>query len=168
MQQMNSMQDLIQNMLEGLYSGEQEALQALPKLAEHCQTPELKKLLQDHEQHTQQQCERLEEIFDQIGMKAPKKAHNAVIAALAKECEQMIRSGGDDKVLEAALIMGAQKMEHIEIAGYGTAVEMARMMGQKKLAKLLGDSLEEEEKTDKKLTKVARKSVNPQAKQRSA
>ena len=165
MQQMNSMQDLMQNMLIGLYTAEQQALEALPQMAEHVETPELKNLLQQHEKHTENQCRRLEQIFDKMGMEAPEDTYNPAVAALMEESQDMIDAGGNQKVLEAALILGAQKMEHLEIAGYGTAVEFAKMLGEKDLAKLLAENLNEEEKTDKMLTDIARAAINPKAKE---
>ena len=168
MQSMNSMQDLMANMLEGIYTAEQDMLQSMPMIMEHIESPELRKLFENHEQETEQQCQRLEQIFQKMGKKLPKNAKSPIVQGLIKECQDMIKAGGDEAVLEAGLILAAQKMEHIEIAGYGTAVEFAKMIGDKQSAKLLAQTLDEEEKTDKKLTKVARNSINPKAKSGSS
>src|SRR5690606_32304918 len=103
---------------------------------------QLKSMFEEHQRHTEMQCGRLEEIFQQLGMKKPpRRATHPVISALAKETEQMMRAGGDQSVIDAAIVMAAQKLEHVEIASYGTAVEFAKLLGEKELAKLLAKNL---------------------------
>lgn len=165
LQQMNTMDDLMENMLIGLYTAEQQSLQALPQLAKEVQTPELKMLFQEHQKHTQEQCRRLERIFQELEMDTPTIKHNPAVAALMQEAQDLIKAGGNKKIIEAALVMAAQKMEHLEIAGYGTAVELAKMLGEADLAELLAQNLDEEERTDQMLTEVARKAINRQAMQ---
>ncbi len=168
MQSMDSMQDLVQSMLLDLYAAERQALAFMPKMAKKAKSQQLKSMFEEHQRHTEMQCGRLEEIFQQLGMKKPpRRATHPVISALAKETEQMMRAGGDQSVIDAAIVMAAQKLEHVEIASYGTAVEFAKLLGEKELAKLLAKNLDEEERTDKKLTKLAKSSINPRARARS-
>ena len=168
MQQMNSMQDLMANMLQGLYTAEQRSLQAIPQMMQHVQSPELREALQRHEQETRTQVQRLEQIFQQMGQQPPQATANATIDAVMQEAQQMIQAGGDPKVLEAGLICGAQKIEHLEMAGYGSARTFALEIDQDDLGELLQQTLDEEIQADRLLTQIAEARINPQAEQQSA
>ena len=164
MQPMNSMQDLMLVTLQNLYTAEQQALQAYPQLMQAVQSPELRTAIQQHEQETRGHVQRLEQVFQQLGQQ-PQQAANPVMDAMVQHGRQLMQAGGDPSVLEAALICEAQKMEHLEIAGYGTAVTFAKLLGNQKAADLLAQTLDEEKRTDERLTQIAQSRVNQQAAQ---
>ena len=164
MQAMNSMQDLMLVTLQDLFTAEQQALQAFPQLMQAAQNPQLRTALQQHEQETRGQVQRLEQIFQQLGQQ-PQQSANPVMDSLVQHGQQMMQAGGDPTVMEAALICNAQKMEHLEIAGYGTAVTFAKLLGNQQAADLLTQTLDEEKRTDALLTQIAQSSTNPQAAQ---
>jgi ferritin-like metal-binding protein YciE len=163
MKKMNSMGDLVENMLVDIYAAEQQAMEIMPQMAANIDSDKLRSMLEDHEEHTLEQCQRLEQILDLMEVKIPKSRKHPVIAALGKEFPQMIRAGGDPQVLDAAIILAAQKIEHIEIASYGTAIAMAKQLGENRIAKILAENLKEEKRTDQQLTQLAQSSVNPKA-----
>jgi ferritin-like metal-binding protein YciE len=164
MRPMNSMQDLMIDTLQGLYAGEQRALQLMPQMMQQAGSPELKQAIQQHTQETQQQVQRLEQILAKMG-EQPGQKQSPAIDGLVQENQLIMQAGGDPKVLEAAMICGAQKIEHLEIAGYGTAVTFAKLLGDEESARLLAQTLDEEERTDKLLTQIAKSQTNPQAAQ---
>ena len=164
MQAMNSMQDLMLLTLQDLFTAEQQALQAYPQLMQAVQNPQLRTAIEQHEQETQGHVRRLEQVFQQLGQQ-PQQAANPVMDCLMQHGRQMMQAGGDPDVLEAALICEAQKMEHLEIAGYGTAVTFAKLLGNQQAADLLGQTLDEEKRTDALLTQIAQSQTNRQAAQ---
>jgi ferritin-like metal-binding protein YciE len=123
---------------------------------------DLKQAFQNHLRETQEQVRRLEQIFQDIG-ETPKGHTCEGMKGLIREGEEMIKMQGDAKVIDAGLIAAAQRVEHYEIAGYGTVRTYAEMLGKQEHASLLERTLQEEEMTDEKLTQLAESHVNEEA-----
>lgn len=161
---LNSLQDLMVQGLQEIYSAEQQGLQAYPQMLENVSSPELKQALQQHMEQTQGQVQRLEQIFQQLG-ETPGQTENMVMQGIIQNAQKIVGQGGAPEVLDAAVLAGAQIIEHYEIAGYGTARTYAQALGQNDAAQLLEQTLEEEKQTDQKLSQLAEQLVNPQAKE---
>jgi len=151
------LQDLLVEEMQDLLHAETQVLKALPKMEKAAHSNELKLAFQRHLQETQEQVERLRQSFELLGVKAKPKECKGM-AGLLEEGEEMIKEGKgmDDVASDLALIAAAQKVEHYEISGYGTARTMAMQIGRSEIANLLSKTLAEEEKTDNLLTQVAR------------
>ena len=162
--QMEHLQDLFVENLRDLYSAEKQLLRALPKMAKAAENEELRTAFENHQQETEGQIERLEQIFQRLGKK-PGGHKCKAMEGLIEENKELLEEDAEPEVLDAGMIVGAQKVEHYEIAGYGSVVEFAKLLGDKESAKLLAATLQEEEKTDKLLTQIARKSINLEAAQ---
>lgn len=158
----NNLQELYLNELRDLYSAETQLIEALPKMAEAASDPELKSAFSSHLRETQGHTQRLEQIFNALGTDASGATCQAM-KGLIKEGEDYVGAGGDDAVRDAGLIGAAQRVEHYEIAGYGTARSLAERLGESAAAKLLQQTLDEEGAADKKLTSIAQSQVNPAA-----
>lgn len=161
-EQFNSLQELFEHEVKDIYDAELRMTDALPKMAEKAHDPSLKKAFKDHLQETEVQVERLEEIFTKLG-REPERVKCAAMVGLISEGGEIIDATGDPDVLDAALIGAAQRVEHYEIAAYGTARTFARRLGNSYVAELLQQTLDEEGAADKKLTNIAEKKVNPAA-----
>jgi ferritin-like metal-binding protein YciE len=145
--------------LKHLYSAEKQLIRALPKLAKSAKNDQLSAGFQEHLEQTKEHAARLEEILKnrKQSTRGPKcKGMEGLIA----EGAEMIEEEGDPEVKDAGLIAAAQRVEHYEIAGYGTARTYAEILGDKNGAKLLQTTLDEEEETDQRLTKLAKSSIN--------
>jgi ferritin-like metal-binding protein YciE len=154
-----SLQKLYVAQLQDLWSAEEQILDALPKMTEMTKHAELKRALQQHYQQTEQQVQRLERIFEDLGEKAG--GHRCQgMEGLVKEGQQTMKEFKDSDVLDAALIAAAQRVEHYEIAGYGCARTYAHMLGLHEHAQLLQRTLDEEGDADHKLTDLAETVVN--------
>lgn len=155
----NSLEDLFVEQLEDLYDAEQRLTKALPKMADAARSPELRTVFQSHLRETEGQIARLEQIFQQLGREPESEACEAM-KGLLKESDEMIGAKGDANVRDAALIASAQRVEHYEMAGYGTARTFAQQLGHAEVARLLQQSLDEESAADRKLTRLAEESIN--------
>lgn len=155
-----SLRELLEHEVKDLYDAEQRLTDALPKLADRATDPSLKKAFQNHLRETERQVERLESIFEHLGMEPDRETCDAMVG-LIKEGSKTLDAEGDRAVLDAALIAAAQRVEHYEIAAYGTARCFARQLGDEYVAELLGQTLKEEKAADEKLTQIAEASVNP-------
>jgi ferritin-like metal-binding protein YciE len=156
-----SLEKLLVHDLKDLYSAEKQILQALPKMAKAATTPELKRAFQAHEKQTEQQVKRIEQIFGSLeGSPAGKKCKG--MEGLIEEGKEILEEDMPDRLRDAALIGAAQKVEHYEMAAYGTARELAEHLGLHDAARLLQETLDEEGETDKLLTEIASR-VNPMA-----
>lgn len=155
----NTLRDLYINELRDLYSAETQLIEALPKMAEAATSPQLKTAFTTHLQETRLQAQRLEQIFNTMG-KEPTGEICQAMKGLIKEGEDYVKAGGDDHVRDAGLIGAAQRVEHYEMAGYGTARSLAIRLGEDAAAKLLQMTLDEEGAADKKLTTIAEGQVN--------
>lgn len=162
-----SMQDLLQDELMALYTAETQAVQAYPQLVEAASSPELKQALQRHMEQTQGQVQRLEQIFGMLGQQ-PQGKNVQTIQALIADTQQLIQNGTPGPVLDAGLICAAQKIEHQEMAGYGSARTFALEIDQDDAGELLQQTLDEEIETDRLLTQLAEARINPQAESAAA
>jgi ferritin-like metal-binding protein YciE len=160
--ELNSLQDLLANQVEDLYDAEQRLIEALPKMAEAAHSPQLKQAFQTHLEETRGHVGRLEQVFEALGQ-APKRETCQAMKGLIAEGEEAIKAKGDPAVQDAALIAAAQRVEHYEMAGYGTARTLANQLGHERAASVLQDTLEEEKAADRLLTEIAESSVNRQA-----
>jgi len=153
--------DLFLNELKDIYSAEKQAIRAYPRLAKAVQSEELKQALQEHLEQTKGQIERLDRVFEKLEKRSGGKTCEAMKGLLEEAVEHVeeIESGS---LLDAALLAGMQRVEHYEIASYGTVVAFAEAMGQQEIQQLLEQTLQEEKETDQKLTEVSR-NVNKEA-----
>jgi ferritin-like metal-binding protein YciE len=158
----NSFQDLFVDQLEDLYDAEQRLTQALPKMADAANSSQLKQAFQQHLTETQGHVSRLETIFRQLAIN-PKRETCQAMKGLITEGEEMVDAKGDPTIKDAALIAAAQRVEHYEISGYGTARSFALRLGRTEAANLLQQTLEEEKAADQKLNQIAEGSVNVRA-----
>jgi len=158
----NSLEDLFVTQLEDLYDAEHRIIRALPKMSEAAHARDLKQAFDQHLAQTRGHVDRLDRIFREIN-KTPERETCEAMIGLLREGEEMIDSKGDPDVRDAALIAAAQRVEHYEIAGYGTARSMAKHLGHAEAERLLGETLEEEKSTDVKLTEIAETQVNVHA-----
>jgi ferritin-like metal-binding protein YciE len=159
---LNSLRDLLFEELRDLYSAETQLIDALPKMAEAATSRELKSAFKHHLEETRRQVSRLEDIFQQIGEKSSGETCEAM-KGLIREGEVLVKAEGDPDVRDAGLIGAAQRVEHYEMAGYGTARSLARRLGENQVAETLQQTLNEEAEADKKLTSIAESQVNVSA-----
>lgn len=160
--ELKSFEDLFINQIEDLYDAENRLTRALPKMADAAHSGQLKKAFEHHLMETQGHVTRLESIFRELN-KEPKRETCEAMKGLVSEGEEMIKAKGNADVKDAALIAAAQRVEHYEISGYGTARAFARRLGMTQAANLLQQTLTEEEAADQKLNQIAESSVNLQA-----
>ena len=159
---LDSLETLFIDQIEDLYDAEQRLTQALPKMAEAAHSGALKAAFQQHLRETQNQISRLEKVFQMLGRQSQRQTCYAM-KGLIEEGSEVLGATGDESVKDAALIAAAQRVEHYEISGYGTARAFAERLGNHEAARLLGETLHEEEATDKKLTQLAEGQINRQA-----
>lgn len=164
---MHSLEDLFVDVLMDLYDAEHQVVKALPKMADHAQANELKQSFKDHLEMTRGQITRLDDIFKELKMPAKGK-HCKGMEGLLKEGEEVIKEEMEPGVKDAALIAAAQKVEHYEISGYGTARSYAQALGHQRIADMLDKTANEEGETDKKLTTIAESRINRRAKHDNA
>ncbi|HVI28308.1 ferritin-like domain-containing protein [Hansschlegelia sp.] len=161
------MQDLLIEELSDVYSAEQQITQALPKLAKAAASSDLRAAFEAHLQETRDQIKRLDRIFSLLKTKPEEKECKAM-KGLAEEADELLKEDLAPEVLDAALIAAAQKVEHYEIASYGSLRAYADACGLDEVADLLGETLSEEKATDEKLNALAVAEINPRAVERSA
>ena len=156
---LNTLKDLYIHELKDLYSAEKQLIRALPKMARAATNEKLAEGFKLHLEETKEHANRLEKLLSSHDQttRGPKCKG---MEGLLKEGEEMIEEEADEEVRDAGLISAAQRVEHYEIAGYGTARTYAELLGDKEGAKVLQTTLDEEAQTDQKLTKVAMSSVN--------
>lgn len=159
---LESLKGLYVDQLRDLYNAENQILDALPKMAQKSSHPELKNAFQQHEAQTRTHVERLDKIFKQLGVK-PQGETCEGMQGIIKEGEKMLKAGSDADTLDAALIAAAQRVEHYEIAGYGTVRTFANELGFGDQADLLQRTLNEEGNTDHRLSHIAENVVNADA-----
>lgn len=154
--------DLFLHTLQDIYYAENEITKALPSMIEKASDPQLRQGFETHLRETQTHIQRLEQVFQLLG-RTPKGVNCPAIDGIIEEAEEVSSEVADKKVLDAALIASAQAVEHYEITRYGTLVAWAQQLGRDNVAKLLQQTLSEEEATDKKLTSLAESRVNAKA-----
>ena len=158
----NPLEELLVDELKDLYSAENQIIKALPKMAKAASSPELRRAFERHLEETRRQVERLDQISDELDVKLTGKKCKGM-EGLIEEGRELMSEDLEEDALDAGLIGAAQKVEHYEIAAYGTARAHAHTLGYNKIAKLLQQTLDEEGATDKKLTKLAESLVNVEA-----
>jgi len=148
--------------LKDIYWAEEALVKAIPKMINNASSTELIGALEDHLAVTEKQVMRLDEVFRSIGEKTSAKKCEAM-AGLVKEAEEMMKEMEEGVVRDAAIISVAQKVEHYEIASYGTLVSFANTLGETDAAELLEETLNEEKRADETLSEIAMSSINAEA-----
>lgn len=161
---MAGMKENYLNGLSAMYNTEKLITEAMPKLMEGVTDPQARQVLEQHAQDTQGQQQRLDQIFQQMG-ETPNDIQPDGIKGIINENDKIQSQGYDPATQEASVIAAAQRVEHYEIAGYGTLVTYAKQLGDTQAADLLGQTLQEEKQADQNLTQVAESLSNPQAAQ---
>lgn len=159
---MRTLEDVYVDLLKDLYSAEKQLVKALPKMAKGAQSSDLQKAFQDHLRQTEGQVERIERIFTEMGG-SPRGKKCVGMEGLVEEGNELLKEDAEPDALDAGLIAAAQKVEHYEIAGYGTARAWAQQLGYDKAARLLQQTLEEESMANELLTRIAENHVNMEA-----
>ena len=162
MPNLDSLEVLFKDELKEIFDAEKQLTKALPKLAKKATSTELQTAFEDHLQETEMHVERLEQVFDQLGM-APRARASKAMRNLIAEGSDMIAEAEDDATRDALMIAAAQKVEHYEIAAYGTLRTWANVLGRRDAAGLLDETLDEEKETDQRLTQIAESSINEAA-----
>jgi ferritin-like metal-binding protein YciE len=159
---LENLQQLYLKELRDLYDAEEQITQALPTLIQAAHNPALKNALKEHLDVTQRQISRLEQIFKNLNEKSSGESCKGMKGVI-KEGDEIVSAGGDPATIDAGIISAAQRVEHYEMAGYGTVRTYAQLLGQQEHARLLQQTLDEEEQADQTLSKIAA-SVNVEAK----
>ena len=149
-----NLEELFQHDLRDTLDAEKQILKALPKMAKACTSEDLRAAFEEHKAVTEKQVERLETIFEGLG-KAARGKHCHGMEGLLKEGEELVKENDPSPALDAALIGSAQKVEHYEIAAYGTLATYAKLLENDEALSLLTETLEEEKQTDENLTTLA-------------
>jgi len=156
----SSLPDLLVDQLKDLFSAESQLVKALPKIAKRVTSAALKEAIQEHLAETKNQVSRLEQIAEILDCKVSGKKCKAM-EGLLKEGDEIIQSATDDQVLDAGIVAAAQRVEHYEMAAYGSARTMAEVLGHNDVVQLLQETLEEEKAADQKLTTIVEEEIYP-------
>jgi ferritin-like metal-binding protein YciE len=156
-----TMDELFVDELKDLYSAEKQITRALPKLVKAATSADLRQAFQSHLEETNGHVQRLEKAFEILG-KSPKGKTCVGMKGVLEEGAEVLEDTDKGEVRDAGLISAAQRVEHYEMAGYGSARDFAKLLGQDEIADLLEETLEEEKAADKKLTSIS-KQVNAEA-----
>jgi ferritin-like metal-binding protein YciE len=159
---LESLENLFVHELKDLLSAEKQLVKALPKMAKGANSEALRAGIEEHLEQTKGHVERLEKIFGLLGKTARAETCKAM-EGLIEEGSDLLKEEGSPSVKDAALIGAAQRVEHYEIAAYGTVRTLAQLLGQDEAAELLQETLDEEKETDEKLTELAMSEINPEA-----
>lgn len=157
-----TLEDLFLDTLKDVYNAEKQALRAYPRVVKAVQSDELKQALETHREETEMQIERLDKVFEMLGKPARGKTCEAM-QGLVEEAKEILSDFKGSPALDAGVIATAQAMEHYEISRYGTLRTWATRLGLNDAAKLLEETLNEESRTDEKLTKLAEQAANQKA-----
>jgi ferritin-like metal-binding protein YciE len=152
---MSTLRETLLDELADIYDAEKQLVKGLPKMAQAAQHEDLRRGFEEHLEQTEAQVERLEQVFEVIG-EEPKSKGCKAMEGLLKEADELIK----EKHGDAALICAAQKVEHYEIASYGSLQSWARILGEEEAADLLEETLDEERDTDERLTEIAENAIN--------
>jgi ferritin-like metal-binding protein YciE len=159
---LNTLQKLYTDELRDLYNAENQLLKALPKMAKAASSEELKEAFEQHLEQTKGHVKRLEQVFEELDEKPKGKTCHAM-KGLIEEGSEILEEDGETSVRDAGMIVAAQKVEHYEIAGYGSVRTFAHLLGQNKAAELLQATLDEESETNELLNRLAESVINPEA-----
>ncbi|HLQ66382.1 MAG TPA: ferritin-like domain-containing protein [Candidatus Limnocylindrales bacterium] len=165
--QVDSLEKLYVDQLRDIYDAENQLVRALPQMVKAASSSKLRKAFEDHLEQTRGHVRRLDEIFRGLGHPSKGKSCKAMVA-LIEEGDEMVKSDSESSVRDAGLVAAAQKVEHYEIAAYGTLRTFAEFRGDRSAAQALQETLDEEYEADKTLTQVAESSINLQAAERGA
>ena len=157
-----SLEEFFEKELKDIYSAETQLLEAMPEMVRAAYSEDLQDAFDKHFHETQRQIERLEKVFERLDIDKNDVETCDAMEGLLKESKEILEEFEEGPVRDSALIIGAQKIEHYEIASYGSLCELAHVLGYHKIAEILGRSLEEEEVTDETLTYIAQ-DVNDEA-----
>ena len=157
-----SVNDLLLDELRDIYHAEKQLVRALPKMAKKAKSDKLRQAFELHLDQTKGHVERLEQVFEKLDTR-PRAKRCEAMEGLITEAEEMMEEVSTPEVLDAALIAAAQKVEHYEIASYGTLHALAEELGQNEVANLLEQTLNEEKEADEKLNQIALSDVNKAA-----
>jgi ferritin-like metal-binding protein YciE len=160
--ELKSLDDVFEAELKDLLSAEKQLVEALPEIAGAASSKDLAEAVNEHLEETRGHVKRLEQVFDEIGVPADSE-HCEGMEGLISEGSEVAGAEGDGAARDAAIIGAAQRVEHYEIAAYGTARTLAKQLGHDRAAKLLSETLDEESAADEKLTRIAESSVNTAA-----
>jgi ferritin-like metal-binding protein YciE len=160
--QMENLEDLMKEDLKDLLHAENQVAKALPKMIKSATNPQLAEAFSMHLEETKGHIERVEQVMGIMGMPVKTKPCKAM-QGIIEEGKEVMGEDAEDDVMDAALIGAAQKVEHYEIASYGTLCTYAELLGLREAKKLLGQNLEEEKRTDQKLTQLAESVINIEA-----
>jgi ferritin-like metal-binding protein YciE len=158
----HGLNQLFEDMLKDIYWAEKALTKALPKMIKKATSEELTEALKSHLEETRGHVERCEQVFEKLG-KAPKAKKCAAMEGLIKEAQEIMESTEEGVVRDAGIIAAGQKVEHYEIASYGTMCAFAKILGQNEIVTLLEETLNEEKQADDKLSQVAESSINMEA-----
>ena len=161
---LDSLRNLYLHELKDIYSGEQQILKALPKMAQAASSPELRAAFEEHREQTRGHVDRLEQIFQKLDEPAKGQKCKGLEGIISEGEEMVENEDAPPAVADAALIAAAQRVEHYEMAAYGTVCNYARRLGFEDQARLLQKTLQEEKESDKKLTNIADSYINEEAK----
>ena len=159
---MDNLEKLWVEELKDLYDAEKQITEALPKMVKAAETPELRQAFEYHLEQTEEHVQRLEEVLEELDIADHGKKCKGM-QGLLKEGEEMMKEATDSFTQDAALIAAAQRVEHYEMAGYGTVVSYAQQLNRPEIAEMLQMTLDEEKAADKKLTQIAESKVNVNA-----
>ena len=159
---MDNLRELFLDELADIYHAEKQLVKALPEMVKHASSNELKEAFEAHLEETEDHVSRCEEVFEVLGHD-PKAKKCPGMEGIIEEGKKMIRHESDGSVLDAALIAGAQKAEHYEIASYGTLCTWAKLLGENEALDLLKENLASEKSADEQLTEIAESLVNVEA-----
>jgi ferritin-like metal-binding protein YciE len=159
---MCTLQELFVDQLRDIYDAEKQLIKALPKMAKAAHSSALRAGFEEHLEQTRHQAKRLEQVFEKLGERARAKKCEAM-KGLIEEGEELLDTNAESDVMDAGLICAAQKVEHYEIAAYGTLCTWAQQLGKHECCDLLKQTLDEEKATDEKLTHLAESGINQAA-----
>jgi ferritin-like metal-binding protein YciE len=162
MKKLKTLRDLLVHELRDIYSAETQLVKALPDMMDAASHEQLRACFEEHLEQTEAQVERLDEIFEILG-DSPKGEPCKGMKGLVQEGDKMIDEDAEDAVRDAGLIAAAQRIEHYEIAAYGTARTFASILGEEEIVSLLSETLEEEKETDQELSDLAESVINVEA-----
>jgi ferritin-like metal-binding protein YciE len=162
MKSKKTLDDLFLHNLKDIYNAEKQLVKALPKMAKGATSENLRTAILDHLQETHGQVERLEQVFQLLDVGA-RGIKCAAMEGLVEEGAEVLEDDFEDAVRDAAIIAAANKVEHYEIATYGTLISFARLLGHENIVELLQATLDEEKAADQKLTELAESEINVEA-----
>ena len=160
--QIDNLEKLFIDLLRDTYHAEKQLVRALPRMAKAATDQELERAFTKHLRQTENQVQRIERIFKELG-KTPQAKRCVGMEGIVEEGKELLQEDVDEEVLDAGLIAAAQKAEHYEIASYGCLKTYAKLMGHNKVVSLLDETLNEEKEADKILTQIAEQSINVDA-----